>query len=80
MVGIFWVAKISNIFWGVSGRCWARAYVWRKNESTPPPGTFPLNRYPEASISPELNVKLFCIVPIIVVVNISNNTVEENIF
>ena len=26
-------------FWGggVYGRCWARAYVWRKNESTPTP-------------------------------------------
>ena len=22
---------------GVAGRCWARAYVWRKYESTPPP-------------------------------------------
>ena len=40
------VAKISNIFWGclifliflgMKGRCWARAYVWRKIESTPPP-------------------------------------------
>ena len=37
-------AKISNIFavleipdniFGVNGRCWARAYVLRKNESTP---------------------------------------------
>ena len=25
------------IFLGVNGRCWARAYVCRKNESTPPP-------------------------------------------
>ena len=41
----FWVAKISNIFLGclkfliffwVKGRCWVRAYVCRKNESTPP--------------------------------------------
>ena len=40
-IGIsFWVAKISNIFWGclnfliffgVNGRCWVRAYVCRKN-------------------------------------------------
>ena len=40
MGDIFGVAKISNIlgvfeisvilFW-VNGRCWARAYVWRKN-------------------------------------------------
>ena len=22
---------------GTNGRCWARAYVWRKNESTPLP-------------------------------------------
>ena len=45
MEDIFWVAKISNIylgclnswyFLGVNSRCWARAYVWRKNESTPP--------------------------------------------
>ena len=25
------------MFFGVMGRCWARAYVCRKNESTPPP-------------------------------------------
>ena len=40
------VGKFSNIFWGarnawyflgVNGRCWAWAYVCRKNESTPPP-------------------------------------------
>ena len=40
------VAKISNnflgclkflIFFGVNGRCWVRAYVCIKNESTPPP-------------------------------------------
>ena len=47
----FWVAKISNIFWGVleipdifflvNGRCWARAYVLRKNESPPPTGIYP---------------------------------------
>ena len=28
-------------FWGggegVNGRCWARAYIWRKNESNPSP-------------------------------------------
>ena len=45
MGAIFWVAKISNIFWGclkflilfwVNGRCWAWAYVWSKNESTNP--------------------------------------------
>ena len=45
MRDIFWVAKISNTFGGVleipgvffrvTSRCWARAYVWRKNESTP---------------------------------------------
>ena len=22
----------------MNGRCWARAYVWGENESTPPPG------------------------------------------
>ena len=41
---IFWVAKISNflgvleisdIFFWVKGRCWARAYVCTKNEITP---------------------------------------------
>ena len=50
-------AKFSNIFWGawnswyflkVKGRCWARAYVWRKNESTeyplPPPPPPPPRR------------------------------------
>ena len=46
---IFWVAKISNIFWeclkfliffGVSGRCWVRAYEHGKNLSTPPGVTF----------------------------------------
>ena len=40
-----WVAKISNIFlvclkfliyFGVKGRCWARAYVWRKKIEYPP--------------------------------------------
>ena len=25
------------IFFWVNGRCWARVYVWWKNESTPPP-------------------------------------------
>ena len=45
--GIFFgVAKISNIFlgclkflifFGGERRCWARAYVCRKNESIPPP-------------------------------------------
>ena len=30
-------AWISWYFWGVKGRCWARAYVCRKIESTPPP-------------------------------------------
>ena len=47
MRDIFWVDKISTIslgvleipdmFLGVNGRCRARTYVWRKNESTPPP-------------------------------------------
>ena len=46
MEDIFWVAKISNIylgclkfliFFGVNGRCLARAYIRRKTESTPPP-------------------------------------------
>ena len=45
MGDIFWVATISNIFrdawnswfFGVYSRCRARAYVWRKNESNPPP-------------------------------------------
>ena len=37
---IFWgVLEISDIFLGVNGRCWARAYICRKNESTPPPPT-----------------------------------------
>ena len=44
MEDIFWVAKISNIylgclkfliFFGVNGRCLARAYIRRKTESTP---------------------------------------------
>ena len=45
MEDVFGVAKISNIFlgvlkipdifFGVNGRCWARAYVWRKNKNTP---------------------------------------------
>ena len=44
-MGMFiWVGKTSNfildawndIFW-VNGRCWGRAYVWRKHESTTPP-------------------------------------------
>ena len=30
----FWVLEIPDIF-GVNGGCWARAYVSRKNESTP---------------------------------------------
>ena len=47
MGDILGVAKISDIFlgclkfmiffFGVNGRCWVRAYVCRKNESTPPP-------------------------------------------
>ena len=32
---IFWGAWNSWHFWGVKSRCWARAYVCRKNESTP---------------------------------------------
>ena len=43
----FWVAKISNIFWGClkflifffwggEGRCWVRAYVCGKNRVSPP--------------------------------------------
>ena len=32
----FWGAWNSYYFWGVNGRCWARSYVWRKNESTSP--------------------------------------------
>ena len=32
----FWVLEIPDIF-GVKGRCWVRAYVCRKIESTPPP-------------------------------------------
>ena len=44
MGNVFGVAKISDIFggclkflifFGMNGRCWARAYVCRKNESTP---------------------------------------------
>ena len=31
------VLEIPDIFLGVNGRCWARAYVCRKNESPPPP-------------------------------------------
>ena len=33
----FWVLEIPDIFFGVNGRCWARAYVWRKIETTTPP-------------------------------------------
>ena len=46
MGDMFWVARILNnflgawnswyLFWG-NDRCWARAYVQRKNGSTPPP-------------------------------------------
>ena len=45
-MGVFFgVAKNSNIFgvleipdiFGVHGRCWVQAYVYRKNESNPPP-------------------------------------------
>ena len=32
-----WGAWNSWYFLGVNGRCWARAYIWRKNDSTPPP-------------------------------------------
>ena len=44
----FWVAKISNIFFGclkfliffgVNGRCWAPAYVYTKKMRVPPLGT-----------------------------------------
>ena len=43
---IFWAVKILHIFgvleitdiFGVNGRCWARAYIWRKLEYPPPPG------------------------------------------
>ena len=31
----FGVLEIPDIFGGMNSRCWARAYVWRKNESTP---------------------------------------------
>ena len=39
---IFGVLEIPDIFFrggggGVNGKCWARAYVWKQNESTPPP-------------------------------------------
>ena len=39
----FWgVLEIPDIFLGVNGRCWARAYVLRKSESPPPPtGIYP---------------------------------------
>ena len=49
---IFWVAKISNfllgclkflIYFGVKGRCWARAYVCIKIESSPPPWGFAIS-------------------------------------
>ena len=30
--------EIPDIYFGVNGRCWARAYVFRKNEGTPPLG------------------------------------------
>ena len=35
-----WGAWNSWYFWGVNGRCWAWAYVWRKTESIPPPPQF----------------------------------------
>ena len=47
MEDIFGVAKSSDIylsclkfliFFGVNGRCWAQAYILRKNESTHPLG------------------------------------------
>ena len=31
----FGVLEIPDIFWGVNGRCWALAYICRKNERTP---------------------------------------------
>ena len=38
----FGVLEIPDIYFGVNGRCWARAYVYRKKESTPPLGLKPL--------------------------------------
>ena len=35
-IPVFFCLFVCLFFWGVYGRCWARAYVWRKNESTPP--------------------------------------------
>ena len=43
----FWVLDIPDIFFcffflggrGVNSSCWAQAYVWRKNESSPHGGT-----------------------------------------
>ena len=58
MGDIFWVAKISNIFWGawnswyfwgVKGRCWARAYVWRKKWEYPHPPLGPRPFYQNQS-------------------------------
>ena len=38
----FGVLEITDIFfWGVNGRCWARAYVCRKNRVSAPGGTSP---------------------------------------
>ena len=31
------VLEIPDIFWGVNGRCWVRAYVCGKNRVPPPP-------------------------------------------
>ena len=28
--------EIPDIYFGMNGRCWARAYAWGENESTPP--------------------------------------------
>ena len=36
-----WGAWNSWYFLGVNDRCWARAYLWRKNESTPSVQTYP---------------------------------------
>ena len=37
------VLEIPDIFFGVNGRCWVRAYVWRKNETPPPPGVMTIS-------------------------------------
>ena len=63
---LFELLEISDIFSGVNGRCWAQAYVCRKNESTPPPpplGT-KIGKTPTLApeLAPESYTAEFCII------------------